>query len=365
MRVKIVLAIIIISLLCCGCEEKQSNEQPTSLSQTSQSITEITTFATTTPPETVAEITQDKTQYVEVSEGHEFIDFEFIEDYVGITNPAEVQAAIDAAAKALISSEFYTVSVENIDTYSQGQLDGFLDESGSIKPVFNQAFVEDFDGDGNKETFILMDMPYPKFTNSLENRSFLLFVDFNNNAQVINDYFLIDHIHLLNYEKNKHLIIGPSGVVGVDFITSLYGVRDSEAVLFYEFRGELVKTDCFLSGRGHQTGGDFMYFDTVELEYRVIRGELLDMETLTAMDTTNLFKEYIDEGFYQMYDFGGKYYCGSRGYDFGDSYIYENNQFVLLENSELRVSRNWNNLNVVTKIDIGKAIEEMQKPVNP
>ncbi len=368
-------SIILLVLILTGCTAKENNPDQISEVETNTAITtssamrvtaDETCSATTTESTTTTTAETDSCNYVEVSDGNEFIDFDYIEDYKGITNQAEVEKATDAAMKVLKGSSYYADTMKNIDEFDPDTLEGYLDNDGNIIPTFNQAFVEDFDGNGIKETFLLLDMPYKYNKNTYLIRSFLVFINSDNRAEFLNDYYDIVKVSMLNYGINKQLIITSSGCCGADEQSSLYGVKSSNAIQYYNSRVSYKKDDCFLSCFGWQASGDFMYFDTVALEYRAIVGEELDIDEVLSMDKTNSLDDLnldLSSEWCGVYYISKNYYCFSRGMmDSGVVYTYENGKFTLSENSGIRISENFFGMNAVKNIDIDKAVAEMKKP---
>lgn len=348
---------------------------------TAESTTEQVTEDTS---ETEEEIPQDAVEtegYVQVSEGNEFIDFEYIEDYQGT---ADIGDLADKAVEFLKNSEYYTESMENIEQYSfERAAEMWSDEEiakekseefasyikdGKIEPKLKIAYPADYDGDGSEETFIVVDMPC--HVGSVEVvRDFLIFADSNGEMEILQDYSGMYPVLLINYGGIKQLTFGGSGIAGADDRNILYGVKGGKAVEHYAQRGGFYKSDCFLSTFGWQGMGDFMYFDTAEQEYRVIDGVDIDVEDVRAMDTANdLAEVWADssENFLHIELIGGKYYCMIRGMmDEGAIYTYENGRFTHLEDSNVRISMNFCDLKEVVDIDIERALANMKPPTEP
>lgn len=378
-------ALIITGLAGCGAAEETAAVPETEIvaAEVTTTATTTTTAASTTttaestetttetdicsgvPKTETAEITvqteQSREEYVQVSPGNEFIDFEFIEDYQGTTDIGELG---NKAVEFLKSSEYYTEAMGHIGDFTVAEFAPYI-KDGKIEPKLKIAYPDDYDGDGSEEAFIVVDMPY--HVGSVEvMRDFLIFSGSDGEMEILQDYSGMYPVLLINYGKIKQLTFGGSGIAGVDDRNNLYGVKDGKAVELYAQRGGFYKSDCFLSTFGWQGMGDFMYFDTVEQEYRVIDGVDIDVEDVRAMDTANDLAEVwaeSNENFLHIEIIGGKYYCMIRGMmDEGTIYTYENGSFTHLENSNVRISMNACDLKEVVDIDINKAIAEM-KPV--
>ncbi|MDE6596940.1 MAG: hypothetical protein K2K44_13150, partial [Oscillospiraceae bacterium] len=259
--------------------------------------------------------------FVTVSPDNEFIDFEIIEDYQGTTDIGELA---DKAVEFLKESEYYAKSMENISEFTDGEFSEYIRDS-VIVPKFSIAYPNDYDGDGNTETFIIIKMPYspPNLRDGLVTiRDFVIFSDKDGNMEIIDETSNVFPVQFLNYGKFKHIAIGGAGMAGVEEHTILYGVKDGRFVRYYGDRCYFAKEDCFLSVFGWQGRRDFMYFDTAAQEYRVIVGVDVSVEDIRAMDTTNVLAEFLEyDGKLYIKLIGGKYYCIVQGYmDWGHVY---------------------------------------------
>lgn len=337
--------------------------------ESSATTSEAMETATTTVSETEKitekeEVPEPAEEYVEVSPDNEFIDFEFIEDYKGTTDIGDLA---DKAVEFLKESEFYSKSMENISEFTDEEFVPYI-EDGVVVPKFNMAYPNDYDGDGNTETFIIIKMPYspPYLRDGLVIvRDFVIFADKDGNMEIIDETSNMSPAVLLNYGDFKQIAIGGEGTCGVEAHTVLYGIKDGRLTMLYGDRCRFVKEDCFLSVFGWQGRRDFMYFDTAAQEYRVIVGVDVSAEDIRAMDTTNVLAEVLDydENFLDIKLIGGKYYCIVQGYpDWGHVYTYDNGVFTLIEDSNVITSLNLCELKAVVDIDIEQALTNM-KPV--
>lgn len=335
--------------------------------QTSASISETeaeTTEEIITKTE-AAEENDDEPEYVEVSVGNEFIDYEFIENYQGATDIGDLA---DKAVEFLKTTEEYADSMKNISEFSDEEFSDYI-KDGEIVPKFSIAYPNDYDGDGTSETFIIVDMPIKQGNQRLI-RSFFIFADSSENMTLLSNASNLYGTQLLNYGDFKQITFGGFGTCGADDHTELYGVADGNVTLLYSMRGELHKSSCFLSSFGVQGGGQFMYYDTVAGEYRAITGIDVPIEKIKEMDSTNElseFYEWLEEHeslWIQLV--GDRYYVAYRGaMDIGTAYLYENGKFIQTEECKYVRNSHYTNSSVVVDIDINKAIAEMKKPVEP
>lgn len=325
----------------------------------------------------------DEEEYVQESPDNEFIDFEFIEDYQGTTDIGDLA---DKAVAFMKESEQYKRSEDSVDSFTvEGMLKNpdisyTLEEAekkyseefseyisdGVIEPKIAAAYPNDYDGDGNTETFIIIKMPYspPQLRDGIVTvRDFVIFSDKDGNMEIIDETSDMYPVQLLNYGSFKHIAIGGGGMAGVEDHTMLYGVKDGKLVRHYGERCSFAKEDCFLSAFGWQGMGDFMYFDTAAQKYCVIKGVEMDIEDVKSMDTSNSLAAVLDNDFLFCQLIGGKYYCFMAGMmDWGTIYTYDNGSFTLIEDSKVRKSDNICELKEVVDIDIEQAIANM-KPV--
>lgn len=357
-------------------------------SEITETMPETVMIPTTTcfvEDETEEEVQEPAEEYVQVSAGNEFIDFEFIEDYQGT---ADIGALADKAAAFMKESEEYKRSADSVESFTvEGMLKNpdavyTLDEAeklsaefaeyisdGVIEPKTAAAYPADYDGDGSTEAFIIIKMPY--FPLGLADglvtvRDFIVFSDKYGNMSIVDETCNMYPVQFLNYGKFKQIAIGGDGMAGVESHISLYGVTDGRVEKLYGGRGSFAKEDCFLSFFGWQGTGAFMYYDTAALEYRVIDGVAVPKETVQAMDTDNVLADYYGDGVppepFEL--IGGKYYLAVFGaMDWGSVYVYEDGKFVNLPDSKVRCNSDYDNgLDIVTDIDIEQALAEM-KPV--
>lgn len=353
------------SVILSGCAGGEANVSP---ADTSVQTFEAATAETVTIPEIscfAEEETEapenDEPEYVEVSPGNEFIDFDFIEDYRGTTDIGELA---DKAVEFLTTTEEYAEAMSHFDEIDEEFGDPYIAD-GKIIPQFEIAYPNDYDGDGRTETFITVAMPF-RVDYSVLTR-FFLYADSEGNMTLLDHISGVYDTVFLNYGSVKQITFGGSGTVGIEDHTNLYGVKDGKADLLYSIRGEFHKKDCFLSAFGAQGSGAFMYYDTAACEYRAIAGEDIAIDKIKEMDSTDElseFYEWLDEQG-QLYAelIGGRYYVIIRGaMDTGTVYLYENGKFIQTEDCQYVRDSHYDDLSKVIDIDINKALAEMKKP---
>lgn len=295
-----------------------------------------------------------------------FIDFEYLYDYKGVTDRSAVKDIANLAEKTVSKSEDYLRGIEIREKYPE-RVKEYEEKYGRIKPEFRVAYTDDYDGDGKKETFAIVDAAEEIDDMSRDYYtvlSYLVYIGADNKAEVVNTFYYISEISLLNYGKSKQLIIWGHGTVGATEHTALTGVKDGKPVEYYDFRGSFTKYGCFINASGWQGCGDFMYFDNIDGEYKCVDGKVLDIDEVFAMDKTHSLD--IDrEDFWDVRLYGGKYYNFSMGpMDAeGVTYTYENGQFVRTNDLGIRRSDIYGDSE--NDMDIDKALSEMKKPTEP
>lgn len=362
----VLLSAVMLAACSGNAAEQEISETVSESTVTTSETTSATTAETTaaTEAEEVPQAAEDEHEYVQVSPDNEFIDFEIIEDYQGTTDIGELA---DKAVEFLKTTKFYDNSMKDISEFTDEEFSEYI-RDGVIVPKFSIAYPNDYDGDGKTETFIIIKMPYspPHLRDGLVTvRDFVIFSDKDDNMEIIDETSNMSPVKFLNYGKFKHIAIGGAGMAGVEAHTILYGVKDGKLVRHYGDRCGFVKEDCFLSVFGWQGRRDFMYFDTVAQEYRVIVGVDVSVEDIRAMDTTNVLAELLeyDGKLLDIQLIGGKYYCIVQGYtDWGHVYTYDNGVFTLIEDSNVLISPNLCELKEVVDIDIEQVLANM-KPV--
>ena len=382
---KITAAILFLAILtACTSGQVQQASKTVSETEISTVTTSATTTAMTTETETTtsimtttaaetvsetepAEVAEEKEiEYVQVSEGNEFIDYEFIEEYQGTTDIGDLA---DKAVDFLKTTEYYSDSTKNISEFSDGEFSDYIVD-GVVVPKFDIAYPNDYDGDGRTETFIMVDIPYfwSEFRPVI--RNILIFADSDGVMEVIGDYSYFKperYLVLLNYGKYKQIIFGGDGTCGADMHTVLYGVKDGKAVEHFGVRGSFKKENCFLTATDYYGDDRFMYFDTAENEYRAIVGVPVSIDEMKAIDSENFFAEYYslfeEEGFVYFELVSKNYYRVYRDlWTPAAVYKYENGKFTKINGSGIsNAVRNGISKSVID-IDIDEAIAEM-KPV--
>ncbi|MDE6598859.1 MAG: hypothetical protein K2K34_02125, partial [Oscillospiraceae bacterium] len=335
-----------------------------------QSVTEASVQVTASVPETSAETTAEteapagndtEPEYVEVSAGNEFIDFEFIENYQGTTEFGDLA---DKAVDFLKTTDFYAESMKSISEFSNVEFSDYIVD-GAIVPKFRTAYPNDYDGDGRTETFIAVDMPVHYDNNILT--SFYIYADSSENMTLLEVSGKPDeNTVFLNYGRDKQIAFG-GGLSPYGSVCYLYGVKDGNLVLLYSEQAKLEKRACFLRSHGFQAAEHFIYYDTAAREYRQIASVRIPNDELKALDTSgslnSVFEEHGDN--FSSWVTDGKYYFIKTMFEFADVYTYDNGTFTLMKDPPVGLNIPESFMPYVIDIDIDKAIDEMKPPVEP
>ena len=334
-------AFLVAVMLCTSmtaCAPSGGSEETTvssDLSETSE-VTEVSEEASAETSETSAEeeeIEEEITEEIE-EEQSKYVDFVLIEDHRGT---ADIGGLADKAAEFLKTTDEYSEAAKRTEKYSEAYPEYY--EDGVLVPKLRTAYPEDFDGNGKTETFILMDIPYNRDAEGIPLiYSFLIFADSEGNMTLLDYNTGLYDTELIDYGKNKQLVIGGFGTCGAEDHTNIWGVRDGKAVDLYNFRGSIYKQDCFVSVFGWQSMGGTLWFDPEKLEYRPVLGEKCDISEIREMDRDGNIQglENYDPDNENMFMsvslIGGKYYCVDQSMmDVGMIYTYDGDKFTLIQ----------------------------------
>lgn len=321
---------------CAPSGESDETTVSSDLSETS-GVTEVSEETSAETSETSAEeeeIEEEITEEIE-EEQAKYVDFVLIEDHRGTT---DIGSLGDKAIEFLKTTDEYGESSERAETYSETYPEYY--ENGVLVPKLRTAYPEDYDGDGKTETFIFADIPYRRTAddNIPLIYSFLIFADSEGNMTLLDYNTGLYDTELIDYGKNKQLVIGGFGTCGAEDHTNIWGVRDGKAVDLYCFRGSIYKQDCFVSVFGWQSVGGVLWFDPEKLEYRPVSGVKCDISEIREMDRDGNIQglENYDPDNENMFMsvslIGGKYYCVDQSMmDVGMIYTYDGDKFTLIQ----------------------------------
>ncbi len=331
--------------------ETNSADQPmSSVTSDSGAATSESSFSSEEIP------AETEPQHTELSPDNVFVDFQYIEDIEGITDPESCRWAADAAIEAYRKTDHYSdfteYMSENPDCLSSGFAYGDYDDitvgeylsEGDVH--FLSAFVDDFDSSGSEEAFVLIEAP------GMENGSpklfgYVVLADKSGAAEIAKQYrhdeiavFANIQPHgILDYGLDKQIIVDSSGV-GYQTGSLLFGVKDGHIITHYALRGGYAKSDCFLYTAGWQWSGEFMVYDTSAGEYRTIIGKEIDIDDLYSMDSAGVLPPKEDILVPEAQLIGNKYYALGGSHYFGGVYfyIYEKGALVPVDKDNIRIS---------------------------
>ncbi|MGN0691399.1 MAG: hypothetical protein ACI4K7_03515, partial [Oscillospiraceae bacterium] len=304
---------------------------------------------------------------VSVSKDCKFYDFK-IRDLDG----KAVSVSSSAAKKAVSlvkKSAYYAESMIDVDSYvgsDNADIKKYLSLSGKVEPRASKAYTYDYDGDGKKESFILVDMPFLSAPEPVVG-TVLVYSDSAGKMTVMDRFYLIEDgsfegeyygPKLIDYGDFKQLFIG-GGTMGANEYYGIYGERNGKVKCYAESRCVISKSGCLLNIDAFQGTGGTYYFDTAANEYRGIKGVPIDTEKVRKMDKAGVLPDY-GEGYYFTL-IGGKYYIYNGM--FGDyGFIYKNGKFVYDENGARSLIGGVTFAeNYVEDIDLDYALKNMKK----
>lgn len=323
----------------------------------------------TVPAAVSADGEKELVTYSEPDEGHVFVDFDYIKNAEGITDPKLAGDYLNKALEALKETEEYKAFEEYVrsEDYDGSQFSEYV-KDGYPVPQFKSAFIDDFDNNGTNEAFITFEFPTPYYYDEQiygETRYFTVYAGVNN-AKICEIWSgsacssEISQYDIIDYGLCKQLIIYTIGF-GVETTGAIFGVDNDMPENLFNLRAGYEKVDCFLSAIGWQSSGCFMYYDTAAKEYRAIQGKDLDIRDVLAMDTTGALDQFRDNG--DMFQaeavlIGGKYYVLDHGFmEIGTPFIYENGEFI--EQSDCYVRNCHISMNSIEYIDYDAAVASM------
>ncbi len=308
------------------------------------------------------------------SEGNMFIDYQYIEDVVGMSPDALEEDILQRAVDVLLLSEDYVSFCE--DFAAAQEIGHCLDVN--MTPQLYRAYRDDFDSNGTTEHFLLLTTPfyddyYEADSQYAHPAYYLIFVPSEGSAQYLEIYHnSVTAVDMLDYGICRQLIFEDDGTTGYRCHTELYGVDGNEAVKHYSLRGEFTKSECFLYAAGWQGAGGFMYYDTVTKKYREILGEEVPIDTILEMDSTGILEQYKDEAdgykWFETVLLCNKFYMIGNSpmlNAYGMPYLYQSGAFVPCE-GEYHVRRSdidrQTNVQYVIKVDYDTAVSSMLSP---
>lgn len=378
-----------IAIAFTGCNAP--NESDPELSEAPTQTAEAVPAAETAETETAAPETKETSETVEAApagisadsergsvtyskpdEGHIFVDFDYIENAEGITDPEQAGDYLNKALEALKKTDEYKAFEEYVrsEDYDGSQFSEYV-KGGYPVPQFKRAFIDDFDNNGTNEAFITFEFPTPHYYDEQgygKTRYFTIYAGVNNTqiCEIWSGYNFsagISQYDIIDYGLCKQLIIYTVGL-GVETTGAIFGVDNDMPENLFNLRAGYEKADCFLSAIGWQSLGCFMYYDTAAKEYRAIQGKKLDICDVLAMDTTGSLDKFKYNGDMLPAEavlIGGKYYVlNYEIMDIGTPFLYENGEFI--EQNGCYVRNCHLKMTSVEDIDYDAAVASMLTP---
>lgn len=404
---------VISALLLSGCSTPGSeNSSPAPLSsdvnqETEQDTAETTqaTFQTTSEPKDQVSVYYDNSpeiefpcggsvgklyqmdyesypQMIQLSENNIFVDYDYIKDIPSDSGHEKYNYFTDIAVEAVKGSDRYkivskwindnpTASEITIDYLSDGTIKklGEWITDGELDIETTGAYISDYDGDGNEEAFVVI----KTMLEAERIFDYVIFVNSSGHADPEykwNSLRYLVSVDMLDYGRDKQLVFYAYGDYGASTHSPLIGVRNGKMFTHYDFRGQYIKSDCFLMTSGWQASGEYMVYDTSARRYYTVIGKEISIDDLYAMDSTGVLTPKENLVIPEAQIIGNKYYALGGAHFLGgvDFYVYENGAFVkvqcdniLSDNMFIRISEHPTK-NTVYIEDFDQALATMVTP---
>lgn len=341
----------------------ETTAEETTTAETTEETTAETTKEETTVETTADEVPDGEIKTIPLSENALLIDYQYIEPALSSADADMEKRVLDAVRE---SEKFKETAAAIPDFggeyryFENEPFDSFFDENGDLMPKLSAVYTDDYDGDGDKESFCIVNVPMSdgdsiKLTN-------LLIFDGDETYEVwygVN----ADVWDTIDYGICRQFVISSDGL-GYESVTSIIGVIDGEAKSLYAIRGGFTKEGFLMGSYGHQASGSTMYYDTEVQEYRMLAGEPVDIKTIFEMDSSGIVKRDFADSEIEpgAVCFGNKYYCVYYPMDAGQAYTYENGEFVPYGermNSAIRKGSDEYRLTVTEDFDLNEAFGRM------
>ncbi|MGN0604838.1 MAG: hypothetical protein ACI4I2_12760 [Oscillospiraceae bacterium] len=322
MRVKRVLVCILSALLLCSCADNMQ-ESPTEsvTTQTSASLIETTTSQTTTAATTTTaeeivpvETEPPEAEPVDFSEyfhfdydtsdyAERFCDWYFDSSCVMQTEQeffhnGGTKEILAAGEKAVRNSEdfrtvdaisqtaelrddgkfYYTVDDKLDDRFSLS--DKLVDETGRAQILFHSAVVDDFDGDGRTEAFLLYNIPLFDWLD--HTMQCLVFVDKNGNAEYLTSG-VGGYLVPIRYDGFTH-IAACFGVNIMSHFMNIYALENGTPQVKRTAFGLGNKQGIAILESAAQAPGSWLVvWDNIDKKYKEIQSEPAPEELVNAI----------------------------------------------------------------------------------
>jgi len=365
MNNKKLLTIILSVLILTSCSaEKQNTQQSIQNIQTTAS--ESDNVSCTDISETAAETEIQPTEPVDLSEyfvfdldtsdyGERFCDWYFDDSCVLLTEQEFLHNGgtgnmLAAGEKAVRSSEdllaadeisktaelrgdgsfYYTVDDRTDNRFSLA--DKIVDENGRANVLFSSAVIDDFDGDGCTEAFMVYDIPCFDWLGYT--MQCLVFVDKNGSAEYLASGYGCS-LELIRYDGFAHI----AACFGVNITSSYMNIYSIEKGVPQLKRTEFslgCKQGIAISESAAQAPGSWLVvWDNIDKTYKEIASEYASEELIAAIEASPIIDgigssgdEYAEITNAAVY--GGKYVViVCDGY--GTTYEYDNGQLIKID----------------------------------
>ena len=294
-----------------------------------------------------------------------FVDYSLNEDPAVITDKDVLGETYEKALAALKNTDEYAkfsaeFTLDSPRGMFGGSADDYFGADGSPEPKFKCAYTDDFDMNGENESFVVISIA--KIMDDGERwgeRDFLIYVG-EDSAEAVCDYYNAKFGAVLDYGVCRQITVSSKGWNGNDSLSNIWGSQDEKAVKLYGGRLSYEKSGCFLYSSGPQNIGDFAVYDIKNGEYLAIQGRELTTEEVFALDGGNAMGCEYGNLIDRAVMLGGKYFIIN-----GKCWIYENGE-LKPSDDKIRASETpgltGEALKALSDIDYDAAISAMITP---
>lgn len=213
---------------------------------------------------------------------------------------------------------------------------GVVDENGYAKIVFNSAAVDDFDGDGQKEAFLLLTIPSFDWLN--DKWDFGVFVNSSGEAQLLCDG-VAGYFTPIRYDGFMHMGIS-FGVNNISHFAEIYAVESGKAVKKHADAFSLGTQEgiAMLESAAQAPGCWLVVWDNVDKIYKEVAAEPVSEELAKEIFNSPLVESLRNDesrngDILNDYDkfaesltmYGGKYITVVPAFS-GYCFVYENGE---------------------------------------
>lgn len=166
--------------------------------------------------------------------------------------------------------------------------DDVVDENGHAKIVFRSGVIDDFDGDGKTESFVMMAFPFFEWLDNYQES--VVFVNSEGEAKVICNG-CGGALKPIRYRDFMH-IYAEFGVNNMSSFANIYAVQNGEAVLKHEnFSSGSKEGIAMLESMAQAPGCWLVVWDNADKAYKYVGSQKLPAEVAEAIFNSPVLDE--------------------------------------------------------------------------